>query len=63
MPNGSILFEPLRREIYIGQALRGMTIGLNEINDDCWVAHFMNMELGYLDLTTKKLLYTNNGAL
>ena len=63
MPNGSILFEPLRREIYIGQALRGMTIGLREINLDCWAAHFMNMELGYLDLTTKKLLYTNNGAL
>jgi len=60
--NGCVFFGPLKSSIYIGTAFRGEQIGFRELDEGCWLVQFMDLELGYLDKTTKTLLTTNNKA-
>ena len=60
--NGCVFFGPLNTSIYIGTAFRGEQIGFRELDDGCWLVQFMDIELGYLDKTTKTLLTTKNLA-
>ena len=44
------------RDISLGAAFRGQTVGLREITGGTWLISFMELDLGYLDLATKTIL-------
>ncbi len=44
-----------RNKINLSRALAGQVVGVKEINDDVWLVTFMNYDLGFFDLETKKV--------
>jgi len=54
MPNGEVSLHDTK--YYISQSLAGEKIGLREIDTGLWLASFMELDLGHIDLTTGKVL-------
>ena len=44
-----------RNKINLTRALAGQDVGIKEVNDGIWLVSFMQYDLGYFDLETKKL--------
>ncbi len=54
--SGDLYFSPMKRRVYIGQPFAGARIGLRELEGGCWIAHFMDLELGYIDPNSRAIL-------
>jgi hypothetical protein len=57
---GGAAFRTLKTEIYGGQAFAGQPIGFREICATCWVANFMDLELGYVDFNSQHIQFEQN---
>ena len=44
-----------KAKIHISSALAGQNVGLKEVEDKIWLLSFMNYDLGYFDLDSKKI--------
>lgn len=44
-----------KKKINLSRALAGQDVGVKEINDGVWLVTFMNYDLGFFDLETKKI--------
>ena len=44
-----------RKKINLTRALSGQDVGIKEVNDGIWLVSFMQYDLGYFDVETKKL--------
>jgi transposase InsO family protein len=55
---GGAYFKPLQKHLFVGEAFAGERIAFREIDANCWVVNFMDLELGYVDIPTKQLLTT-----
>ena len=53
-PSGVIRLA--RTQIYVTTALAGMTVGVDERRDGRWLVSFMHLNLGYIDLSKRKVL-------
>jgi len=56
---GLISFLPLKQKIYISTALEYQAVGIKQLEDQTWVVHFMDTELGLIDGQLGRLLRTN----
>ena len=52
--SGRIVFQG--QVIYVGAALIGQSTGLRQLDDDTWLLSFLDFDLGYVDLTTRKVI-------
>lgn len=44
-----------KKKINLSRALAGQDVGIKEINDGVWLVTFMNYDLGFFDLETRKI--------
>jgi len=44
-----------KKKVNLSRALAGQDVGVKEINDDVWLVTFMNYDLGFFDLETRKI--------
>ena len=56
--DGSAYFPPLKRRVVIGKALVGQRVGLREIETGTWLLTFMELDLGYLDEQSARVIST-----
>jgi transposase InsO family protein len=56
--NNGTIHVPLRHgpEVYVGNAFTGENLGIREVSGGTWLVSFMDMEIGYIDVETKKFL-------
>jgi len=56
--SGEVLFK--KKRIYISRSFAGYNIGITEQEEDIYLVHFMDYELGFFDLETRKVLSVQN---
>lgn len=44
-----------RHKVHLSQVFAGQLVGVKEVNDGIWLVSFMDYDLGYFDLETKKI--------
>jgi putative transposase len=44
-----------KKKINLSTVFAGQAVGIKEVNDDIWLASFMDYDLGYFDLETQVL--------
>lgn len=60
MSDGRVRFPLLHREIHVGDAFSHEVIGFREMDAGTWLVMFMDMEIGYLDSETNRILEIPN---
>jgi len=51
-----------RKQTYVATSLVGQRLGLRQVDDGTWLVSFMELDLGYIDDETNRLIQINNQA-